>query len=264
MTAPKPPDTIRWPGGTHPLDNPVRASLCGPHAHFARRRGDVLAYPADVSPFVGLPDYPGTADWDDLAALAGPGALVALAGIPVPPPESWQVTPIGEGVQLVDNGVKAGTDDEKAGTDDEAVRLGPGDRAEMLDLAERTRPGPFLPRTGELGVFLGIRRGGALVAMAGERLHPPGWTEISGVCTDDGWRGHGFATRLMRMLIGGIRARGETPFLHALASNTGAVRLYETMGFRLRRTISFTAARVPEERYRTGHPGGDDRIGDGD
>ena len=74
------------------------------------------------------------------------------------------------------------------------------------------------------------------------------WTEISGVCTDDEWRGHGFATRLMRMLAGGIRARGETPFLHALASNTDAVRLYETMGFRLRRTITFTAARVPEER----------------
>ena len=66
------------------------------------------------------------------------------------------------------------------------------------------------------------------------------------------------------MLVGGIRARGEIPFLHALASNTGAVRLYETMGFRLRRTISFTAARVPEERYRTGHPGRDDRIGEGD
>ena len=242
MTDPKPPGTIGWAGETHPLDNPVLASLRGPHAHFARRRGNVLGYPADVSPFVGLPDYPDRADWDDLAALAGPGALIALAGVLVPPPEGWQVTPIGDGVQLVDDGVTAGADDE-------AVRLGRGDRAEMLDLAERTRPGPFLPRTGELGVFLGIRRGGALVAMAGERLHPPGWTEISGVCTDDEWRGHGFATRLMRMLVGGIRARGETPFLHALASNTDAVRLYETMGFRLRRTITFTAARVPEERY---------------
>ena len=81
--------------------------------------------------------------------------------------------------------------------------------------------------------------------MAGERLHPPGWTEISTVCTDDGWRGHGFATRLMRVLAAGIRARGETPFLHALASNTGAVRLYESMGFRLRRTITFSAVSVP-------------------
>lgn len=168
--------------------------------------------------------------------------MVALAG--VDPPDGWPVTPIGDGVQLVGEGVVligAGAADG----DGVVVRLGPGDRGEMLDLAERTKPGPFLPRTGELGEFLGIRRGGALVAMAGERLHPPGWTEISAVCTDDGWRGHGFATRLMRVLVAGIRARGETPFLHALASNTGAVRLYESMGFRLRRTITFSAVSVP-------------------
>jgi ribosomal protein S18 acetylase RimI-like enzyme len=228
--------------GAHPLDNPVRSSLCGPHAHFAERRGDVLRYPADVSPFVALPDRPRAADWADLAALAGPGAMVALAG--VAPPDGWPVTPIGEGVQLVHEGVPAG---ESATAGNEIVRLGPGDNAEMLDLAMRTKPGPFLARTAELGVFLGIRRGGVLVAMAGERLHPPGWTEISGVCTDDGWRGHGFATRLMRVLMAGIRARGETPFLHALASNPGAVRLYESMGFRLRRTITFTAVRVPAD-----------------
>ena len=228
-------------GGTHPLDNPVRSSLCGPHAHFAQRRGSVLRYPADVSPFVALPDRPRAADWADLAALAGPGATLGLAGIA--PPDGWPVTPIGDGVQLVGEGVEGAADDG----DDGVVRLGPGDTEEMLDLAMRTRPGPFLPRTRELGEFLGIRRGGALVAMAGERLHPPGWTEISGVCTDEGWRGHGFATRLMRVLVAGIRARGETPFLHALASNTGAVRLYESMGFRLRRTITFSAVRVPGE-----------------
>ena len=230
--------------GAHPLDNPVRSSLCGPHARFAQRRRDVLRYPADVSPFVALPDRPRAADWADLAALAGPGAMVALAG--VAPPDGWPVRPIGEGVQLVHEGAGEGAG-HSARDDDDIVRLGPGDRAEMLDLTERTKPGPFLARTAELGVFLGIRRDGALVAMAGERLHPPGWTEISGVCTDDGWRGHGFATRLMRVLMAGIRARGETPFLHALASNTGAVRLYESMGFRLRRTITFTAVRVPAD-----------------
>ena len=241
--------------GAHPLDNPVRSSLCGPHAHFARRRGNALRYPADVSPFAALPDRPLAAAWADLAALAGPGAMVALAG--VAPPDGWPVTPIGEGVQLVHEGVVAGEGaGEGAGDDDEIVRLGPGDSAEMLDLAMRTRPGPFLARTAELGVFLGIRRGGALVAMAGERLHPPGWTEISGVCTDDGWRGHGFATRLMRVLMAGIRARGETPFLHALASNAGAIRLYESMGFRLRRTIAFTAVRVPADASAVSRPAG--------
>lgn len=148
------------------------------------------------------------------------------------------MTAVGEGVQLVDAGVEATSDGE-------TVRLGPGDVPEMLDLAARTRPGPFLPRTEELGVYLGIRRGGALVAMAGQRLHPPGWTEISAVCTDERWRGRGFASRMVRVLVAGIRARGETPFLHAVADNTGAIRLYEALGFCLRRTIVFSAVRVP-------------------
>jgi hypothetical protein len=77
------------------------------------------------------------------------------------------------------------------GADPEAVALGPADVPEMLDLVERTQPGPFLPRTIMLGTYLGIRRGGALVAMAGERMRPPGWTEISAVCTDPAHRGQG-------------------------------------------------------------------------
>jgi ribosomal protein S18 acetylase RimI-like enzyme len=224
----------------HPLDNPVRSSLAGPHAHFAERRGNVLRYPADVSPFLALPDQPDAADWADVAALVGPGARVALAGVRMPPPDGWEITVIGEGVQLVDHQVKAALDSE-------AVRLGPHDVPEMLDLAGRTKPGPFLPRTVELGSYLGIRRGGALVAMAGERLHPPGWTEISAVCTDDAWRGHGFASRLVRALVAGIRERGEMAFLHAVADNP-AIGLYETLGFRLRRATVFSAAWVPADQ----------------
>ncbi|SNS42385.1 FR47-like protein [Streptosporangium subroseum] len=222
----------------HPLDNPAWSSLTGPHAHFAERRGNVLRYPVDVSPFVALPLEPDAADWNDIAALAGPGALVPLAGVAVPPPDDWEVVMRLAGVQLVDDGIAAAPDDE-------AVRLEEKDVPEMLDLVERTKPGPFLPRTIELGVYLGIRRGGALVAMAGERLHPPGWTEISAICTDEAFRGQGLATRLVHAVAAGIRERGETPFLHAAADNTNAIRLYESLGFRLRRSATFLAARVP-------------------
>ena len=128
----------------------------------------------------------------------------------------------------------------------EAVRLTAADVPEMLDLIARTRPGPFRPRTIEMGVYLGIRRDGRLVAMAGERLHPPGWTEISAVCTDPAFRRRGLATRLVRAVAAGIRARGETPFLHAAADNTEAIRLYESLGFRLRREVMFGTVRVPE------------------
>jgi predicted GNAT family acetyltransferase len=86
--------------------------------------------------------------------------------------------------------------------------------------------------------------------MAGERLHPPGWTEISAVCTDAAWRGQGLASRLVLAVAAGIRARSETPFLHAAASNVNAIRLYEELGFRLRKTTVFSATRVPEGPYR--------------
>ncbi|MCW2874426.1 GNAT family N-acetyltransferase [Actinacidiphila oryziradicis] len=223
----------------HPLDNPARSSLTGPHAHLAEGRGRVLRYPVDIAPWVALPDEPDAADWDDIAALAGPGALVPLAAVSVPPPDGWEVTFRLAGVQLVDDGVAAAPDAE-------AIRLGPADVPEMLDLVDRTQPGPFLPRTIELGTYLGIRRDGALVAMAGERMHPPGWTEISAVCTDPAFRGHGLATRLVLAVAAEIRTRGEMPFLHASAANTGAIRLYQSLGFRLRRTTAFSAVRVPE------------------
>jgi ribosomal protein S18 acetylase RimI-like enzyme len=228
------------PVSAHPLDRPAWSALTGPHAHFAERRGDVLRYPADVTPFVGMPSSAPTAqDWADAAALVGPGGLVPLAGLDGPAPEGWPVTWQVPGVQLVDAGVEAAPDDE-------ALRLTAADVPEMLALVERTRPGPFLLRTIELGTYLGVRDdGGALVAMAGERLHPTGWTEISAVCTDPAARGRGLATRLVRALVHEIRERGETAFLHSAADNTPAVRLYEELGFRFRRDVTFAAARVP-------------------
>ena len=223
---------------THPLDNPVLSSLTGPHARFAERRGNVLRYPVDVCPFIALPDEPDAADWVDAAGLAGPGGLLPLAGVRIPPPANWEVTMIGDGVQMTGDLLEVAPDAE-------AVPLGRADVPEMLELTARTKPGPFLPRTFELGAYLGIRRHGKLVAMAGERLHPEGWTEISAVCTDDAWRGQGFAGRLIRAVGAEIRARGDIPFLHALATNP-AIGLYEKLGFRHRRGIVFAAARIPE------------------
>jgi ribosomal protein S18 acetylase RimI-like enzyme len=223
----------------HVLDNPALASLTGPHARFAERRGRVLRYPVDVSPWLALPDEPDADDWADLAALAGPDGEVPLPGFRGELPDGWEITFQMDGVQLVEDGLAAAPDAE-------AVRLGPADVPEMLDLVARTQPGPFLPRTIELGSYLGIRRDGALVAMAGERLHPPGWTEISAVCTDPAFRGEGLATRLILAVAHGIRERGETPFLHTGAGNTDAIRLYESLGFRLRLRTAFLAARAPE------------------
>ena len=130
----------------------------------------------------------------------------------------------------------------------EAVRLTAADVPEMTALVERTKPGPFLPRTIELGTYLGIRDGdGALIAMAGERMHPVGWTEISAVCTAPEARGRGLASRLIRAVAHGIRTRGEIPFLHTSDDNP-ARRLYDAMGFTLTSTVPLEVVRVGPER----------------
>ncbi|MFL6121289.1 GNAT family N-acetyltransferase [Actinophytocola sp.] len=215
------------------LDNPVWAALTGPHRRFAERHGGAARYQPDVAPFLAVssPDA-----WPDVAALVDPGAVVVAAGVPVPP--DWTVVDEIPGVQLVDAGVVAAPYPE-------AVRLTAVDVPEMLDLVARTQPGPFRERTIELGTYLGVRHEGRLVAMAGERLHPPGWTEISAVCTDPAHRGQGLATALVRALVAVIRARGEQALLHTVATNTGAIRLYESLGFRVRAKPLFTAVRVP-------------------
>jgi ribosomal protein S18 acetylase RimI-like enzyme len=220
------------------LDNPVRASLTGPHRHLAQRHGRALRYPPDVAAYVALPSSPDEQAWADLAALAGAGALIPLSGVSGNPPHDWEVVSHNRGVQMIDDGVAAVPDDE-------AVRLTAADLPEMLALVGHTRPGPFLPRTITMGVYLGIRRHGRLVAMAGERLHPPGWTEISAVCTATDFRARGLATRLVHAVAHQIRQRGETPFLHAAASNSRAIGLYESLGFQLRRTTEFVTVRVP-------------------
>jgi ribosomal protein S18 acetylase RimI-like enzyme len=222
----------------HLLDNPVRASLAGSHAGLAEVYRTARRYPVDVSPFTATADQPDEESWRDVAALTGGGHVAVLVGLATPVPPGWEVVREISGVQMVDSSVVPAEEQE-------AVRLGPSDVPEMLDLVARTQPGPFLTRTVELGSYLGIRRGGALVAMAGERLHPPGLTEISAVCTDPEFRGQGFGTRLVLAVASGIHRRGETPFLHVTASNTSAIRLYESLGFVVRRAVKIVGVRIP-------------------
>ena len=218
------------------LDNPVWASLAGAHARFADVHGRAARYPGDVALFHALSDLTDPLAWADLAALVGTGARIAVAGASGDPFPGWAVDATIAGVQLVDVSLRAASDPE-------ATVLTAADVPEMLELIARCRPGPFLPRTIELGTYLGLRQHGELIAMAGERLHPPGWTEISAVCTDPAHRGRGLATRLIRAVAAGIRERGETPFLHTGAANTTAIRLYESIGFRLRRRTNFGSYR---------------------
>jgi len=216
-----------------PLDNPVYAALSGPHAGFAQRQGRVLRYAADVAPFLALPSDASDSDWQDAIALLPPGAMAAIGGDGLAVPESFTVVMTFELLQMVG-------EDVDGARDPEAVTLDAADVPEMLELVAVTEPGPFLARTVELGKYIGIRRDGALVAMAGERMRLDGWTEISAVSTAPAYRGQGLASRLVRALVADIQGRSEHVFLHVMVSNTSAIRVYEELGFRVRgrRTLS--------------------------
>jgi len=226
------------------LDNPMWHALTGPHRVFARTNGHAVRYDPSVAPFAGLPDDPGPGAWADLAELLGPEEVAILAGPALEPPGSWTTLMRLPGVQMLGPAVgSVPPDPAVAPSPPPVTELGPGDVAEMLELIARTKPGPFLPRTVELGGYLGIRLDGRLVAMAGYRMHLDGFTEISAVCTDADLRGRGLAGSLVTHLVARIHAREERPFLHATVENVNAIRLYESLGFTARRTLRFLAAR---------------------
>ncbi|KAA0081262.1 GNAT family N-acetyltransferase [Mycolicibacterium sp. P9-64] len=232
----------------HVLDNAVFAALTGPHAHLARSRGRAVRYLGEVSAFAALPDEPDGDDWNDLAALVEPHEGVALTASGTEAPPNWTELVRIPCIQMIGAGVEARPDGElpvASLAPDDLLRLSDDDVPDMLELVALTKPGPFAPRTIEMGSYVGIREEGRLIAMAGERLHPPGWTEISAVCTAPEHRGRGLATRLMQAVAYGIRERGETPFLHVASSNTTAMRLYEAMGYLPRASFDVVALRPP-------------------
>ncbi|MFJ4655791.1 GNAT family N-acetyltransferase [Nocardia sp. NPDC088792] len=222
----------------HPLDDPIRTSLRGAHRRFAGWVGRVGRYDPEVAEFVGHPPELDDQDWTDLATLLGPGGGTALRGFGHVPPSGWVVRGAFGSVQMDGSALRVAPDPD-------LDVLTAADVPEILELIARTEPGPYAPRTIEMGTYLGIRIDGRLVAMAGERMHPPGWTEISAVCTDPEFRGKGLASRLIRAVGAGIRARGETPFLHARADNVTAISLYETLGFTLRKRSMLTLVQAP-------------------
>lgn len=219
----------------HALDTPVWSALTTVHQHL--RQGGVLAcrYRPDVAQFAAVAeDSP--AAWQELHRLIEPGGQVTLFALaPVGELPGLHVEQPGVIHQLVaPHGAHWPVDAA------DVVRLGDADVADMLDLTQRTQPGPFKVRTHTMGNYIGVRDGGKLIAMAGERMCMAGHVEISAVCVDDAYRGRGLASRLVRILQNEIGQRGQTPCMHVFDHNSGALRLYERMGFARRQSFHLT------------------------
>jgi ribosomal protein S18 acetylase RimI-like enzyme len=222
------------------LDNAAWHALTTHHAPFAEGSGGARRYQPAISAFHAA-ERLDAEGWAALAALAGAHGRVALLRDEVPdPPPGWTVLRRGRGDQMVVDDLVA-----PPGPTPASRPLTVDDVDAMVELVALTEPGPFRGGGIHLGPFVGVVEDGRLLAMAGVRFHPPGFVEVSAVCTHPDARGRGLAAALTAEVVDGVAAGGERAFLHVAHGNDGARRVYERLGFRVRREVEFLVAEAP-------------------
>lgn len=218
----------------HPLDRPIWSALTTRQRELAE--GDTAArrFPLAIAPFADVVDMSPQSFAALGALLSGPDIAVLFTPDPLAVPSEFKVLLAETGEQMI------GAPADFALSGVEIVRLGEGDVSAMMALTALTKPGPFSARTHELGNFFGIRIGGELVAMTGERMKPGNYTEMTAVCVHPDHRGRGYAQALLSAVGRQIVARGEIPFLHVFTSNASAIALYRRQGMEIRRRLHIT------------------------
>lgn len=224
----------------HLLDRPIWSALQTRHRVFAQGNDLARRYRPSIVPFAAT----GADDAESLRALeqlvSAGESVILLQSDAIALPAGLFAPSTAAGVQMIAERPLQTVSEQRV------QRLTRDDAAELLALALLTKPGPFTLEALSLGDFWGVKIEGRLVAMAGERMKQPGYTELSGVCSHPEFRGGGLGKLLSLFVANRIVARGEVPYLHAYASNATAIRLYESIGFRLRSTMNVAVVQRTE------------------
>jgi ribosomal protein S18 acetylase RimI-like enzyme len=218
----------------HPLDHPVWHALMSRQSALAEGGARARRYPPSVAPFAAMADMSAQSFAALGAMMSRSDQAVLFTPDPVTVPAEFKILLAKTGEQMI------GAPAENSARAREVVRLGADDVPAMMELTGLTKPGPFALRAHELGVFFGIKLGGQLVAMAGERMKPAHYTEITAVCVHPAYRGRGYAQSLLGSVAREIAARGEVPFLHVFSDNDSAIALYRRQGMEIRRRMCVT------------------------
>jgi predicted GNAT family acetyltransferase len=218
----------------HPLDYPIWTALTSSQQGLAEGGALARRYPVDIAPFAATMDNSPQSFAALRTLMSGSDRAALFTPDPVTPPAEFEILVAKTGEQMI------GTPVEASVRSAEIVTLGAADVPAMMELTDLTKPGPFAKRTHELGTFLGIKVEGRLAAMAGERMKPANYTEMTAICVHPDFRGRGYAQMLLGAIARQILARGEIPFLHVFSDNPSAIALYRRQGMEIRRRLHVT------------------------
>jgi predicted GNAT family acetyltransferase len=218
----------------HVLNNPAWHALATNNSNLAHGNEHVKYFAKEVSPFFGL-EVNSAENFQVLYDIVPHnGSVLFVTTSQTAIPTQWKMSRFISGIQMVhrDKAISADTQTELVTLTDEHI-------PQMLALTALTNPGPFAERTIDFGHYQGIFDGDKLVAMAGQRLHPDNYAEISAVCTHPDYLGRGYARQLLLQQVQRIKANGETAFLHVRDDNERAINVYKSLGFETRTAIYF-------------------------
>jgi len=218
----------------HILDNPAWNALINGNNQFSNGNESAKYFNEEISPFIGLKEY-SQENFDilyDMIPHDSPVGFVVPGEIQVP--DTWKVLGKISAYQMIYN-----LPSILAKIEIEPIPLTKEHVPEMLALTKLTNPGPFAERTIEFGNYQGIFDNGKLAAMAGQRLNPLPYAEISAVCTHPDHLSKGYARQLLQSQIQRIKAASGIPFLHVRNDNERAIKVYENSGFSTRKEMYF-------------------------
>lgn len=217
---------------SHILDNPIWNALTTGNKKLAYGSAQAKYIKRDVGLFAGLRTNNERELIDLHALVPEKSQFILFTPEEISIPRGWRIELKKAILQMVYPEQRPLVEE-----DNDLIPLHDKDIPAMLELTKMTNPGPFLSRTIDYGNYEGVFDGSNLVAMAGQRLQPDLYSEISAVCTHPDHTGKGYAAKLVRSQISKITARCCIPFLHVYSDNTAACKLYEKLGFHTRKQM---------------------------
>ncbi|WP_345725263.1 GNAT family N-acetyltransferase [Sinomicrobium weinanense] len=212
------------------LDNPVWYSLNETHREFSMPYESVKFYQPEVCPFGGFKNIHSANDIEEYAKLEDNFFVVGEKPHLGPSLKLQKELVCDQMILEQEVEIEPGN---------EIIELKKEHQQDLSDLVNLVMPGYFKKNTTLLGNYYGIFADHKLIAVTGERMKMDAYTEVSAVVTHPEHAGKGYAKQLVSHTCKQILDKGKHPYLHVAETNTGAIKLYEKLGFVFRRKMSF-------------------------